>query len=112
MKLSFYQRHQTRKAIALLILFAFLLVPMTAAAGEPKPCPSGGGEDGCCPDWCYCNTHCDTNTAVSDVAEAAVGELVPPGVGLIVEIAKAIYNNWDDIVDFFTGDSDSGSCSN
>ena len=112
MNLSNSQQHRYQKTVAFLLLFSFLLVPLTAFAGDPKPCPSGGGEDGCCPDWCYCNTHCETNSDISSIAEAVVGEFMPPGMGVLIEIGKAIYNNWDSIVEFFTGDSDSGSCSN
>ena len=106
MKLSFYQRHQTRKAVALLTLFAFLLLPMAAIA-EPRPCPSGGS---CCPDSCNCDSGCE-GCGIDDIVGPVGLSVVdlPPIVKHIVEIGIDVYN---DIADFFTGDSDSGSCSN
>ena len=98
MKLSFYQRHQTRKAVALLTLFAFLLLPMAAIA-EPRPCPSGGS---CCPALCSCDPGC-CGSGLDDIGPYV--EDLPPIVIRIIEI-------YNDIADFITGDSDSGSCSN
>ena len=84
MKLSFYQQHQTRKVVALLTFFAFVLVPMTAVAE-------------------YCDTGC------SGLDDGPLVVEPPPLVKRLIEIGTNIYN---DIVEFFTGDSDSGSCSN
>lgn len=91
-----------QKTVALLLLFLFVLVPIADA----KQCPTG-----CCKGNCNCRADCDQPSPVDDIVEALVGEFAPPGVGTIWEIAKQIYENWDDIVDFFTPDTDSGSCS-
>lgn len=91
-----------QKTVALILLFLFALVPLADA----RQCPTG-----CCAGNCNCRSDCDEPSPLDDIIEAFVGEFAPPGVGTLWEIGKQIYENWDAIVDFFTPDSDSGSCS-
>ncbi len=89
------------------VLMQTFLVNIVEASGRPCPNPREGG---CCaPNWCYCSgDNCGGGSAINDIAESLAFEPTKlPGVGTIWEIAKAAYNNWDDITDFFNPFNDS-----